>query len=90
MRDAAADLEFEEAARLRDEIKRLEQLELAVADDPLARHPGEGGSDRSGRGANPSLGRKRGRGDRPKGGGWGQLRRDAKPATAPTSPASTR
>ena len=44
MRDAAADLEFEEAARLRDEIKRLEQLELAVADDPLARHPGEGGS----------------------------------------------
>ena len=42
MRDAAADLEFEEAARLRDEIKRLEQLELAVADDPLAREP-EGG-----------------------------------------------
>jgi uncharacterized protein YndB with AHSA1/START domain len=34
MRDAAADLEFEEAARLRDEIKRLETLELAVADDP--------------------------------------------------------
>src|SRR6185437_7177927 len=31
MRDAAADLEFEEAARLRDEIKRLETLELAVA-----------------------------------------------------------
>ena len=42
MRDAAADLEFEEAARLRDEIKRLEQMELAVADDPLARNPGEG------------------------------------------------
>src|SRR5690606_27527465 len=42
MRDAAADLEFEEAARLRDEIKRLETLELAVADDPLARNPGEG------------------------------------------------
>ena len=42
MRDAAADLEFEEAARLRDEIKRLEALELAVADDPLARNPGEG------------------------------------------------
>ncbi len=35
MRDAAADLEFEEAARLRDEIKRLEQMELLVADDPL-------------------------------------------------------
>ena len=33
MRDAAADLEFEEAARLRDEIKRLEQMDLAIADD---------------------------------------------------------
>src|SRR5689334_2008507 len=44
MRDAAADLEFETAARLRDEIKRLEQMELAVSDDPLARNPGEGGS----------------------------------------------
>src|SRR5690606_2097420 len=37
MRDAAADLEFETAARLRDEIKRLRETELAVADDPLAR-----------------------------------------------------
>jgi excinuclease ABC subunit B len=37
MRTAAADLEFEEAARLRDEIKRLRQMELAIADDPLAR-----------------------------------------------------
>src|SRR5262249_16864250 len=37
MKSAAADLEFEEAARLRDEIKRLEQMELAVSDDPLAR-----------------------------------------------------
>ena len=37
MRAAAADLEFEEAARLRDEIKRLRQMELAIADDPLAR-----------------------------------------------------
>lgn len=30
MRDAAADLEFEEAARLRDEIKRLEDGELGL------------------------------------------------------------
>jgi excinuclease ABC subunit B len=30
MRTAAADLEFEEAARLRDEIRRLEQAELGV------------------------------------------------------------
>jgi len=37
MKEAAADLEFETAARLRDEIKRLRQTELAVADDPLAR-----------------------------------------------------
>ncbi len=37
MREAAADLEFEEAARLRDEIKRLRETELAIADDPLAR-----------------------------------------------------
>jgi len=37
MRTAAADLEFEEAARLRDEAKRLRQMELAIANDPLAR-----------------------------------------------------
>lgn len=37
MRDAAADLDFERAARLRDEIKRLRETELAIADDPLAR-----------------------------------------------------
>ncbi len=37
MRAAAADLEFEEAARLRDEVKRLRHMELAIADDPLAR-----------------------------------------------------
>ena len=34
---AAENLEFEEAARLRDEITRLETVELVVADDPLAR-----------------------------------------------------
>jgi excinuclease ABC subunit B len=37
MRAAAADLDFEEAARLRDEINRLQATELAVCDDPLAR-----------------------------------------------------
>jgi len=35
MRNAAADLEFEEAARIRDEIKRLEEMELAIADDVI-------------------------------------------------------
>ncbi len=38
MRDAAADLDFEEAAKLRDEIKRLQQTELAISDDPLTRN----------------------------------------------------
>ena len=37
MKEAAADLEFEEAGRLRDEIKRLQATELAIADDPFAR-----------------------------------------------------
>jgi excinuclease ABC subunit B len=37
MREAAADLDFEAAARLRDEIRRLQATELAVSDDPLAR-----------------------------------------------------
>jgi excinuclease ABC subunit B len=37
MREAAANLEFEEAARLRDEVKRLREVELTLADDPLAR-----------------------------------------------------
>ncbi|MGB0497536.1 MAG: excinuclease ABC subunit UvrB [Rubricella sp.] len=37
MMKAAENLEFEEAARLRDEVKRLETVELTIADDPLAR-----------------------------------------------------
>ena len=37
MREAAGDLEFETAARLRDEIKRLQETDLLIADDPLAR-----------------------------------------------------
>ena len=34
MRSAAADLEFEEAGRLRDEIKRLEALDLGLPPPP--------------------------------------------------------
>ena len=53
MRAAAADLDFEEAARLRDEIKRLRATELAVTDDPTAkfisRSPAGGGSARNAR-----------------------------------------
>nr|WP_319249390.1 excinuclease ABC subunit UvrB [uncultured Celeribacter sp.] len=37
MQKAAENLEFEEAARLRDEIKRLETVDLVLHDDPLAR-----------------------------------------------------
>jgi excinuclease ABC subunit B len=37
MRAAAANLDFEEAARFRDELKRLQAVELAIAGDPLAR-----------------------------------------------------
>ncbi len=50
MRDAAANLEFEEAARLRDEIKRLKTVQLAVMDDPLTRRS----EDSSARTAQPS------------------------------------
>ena len=39
MRNAAADLEFEEAARLRDEIKRLEALELGLPPPSAPRRP---------------------------------------------------
>jgi excinuclease ABC subunit B len=36
MREAAANLDFEEAARFRDKLKRLQAVELAIAADPLA------------------------------------------------------
>jgi excinuclease ABC subunit B len=45
MRAAAADLEFEQAGRLRDEIRRLEALELGIAPPPAAsvtQRPGGG------------------------------------------------
>ncbi|MFC7736254.1 excinuclease ABC subunit UvrB [Roseomonas sp. GCM10028921] len=42
MRAAAADLEFETAARLRDEIKRLENLELGLDAPPPSGHEARG------------------------------------------------
>jgi excinuclease ABC subunit B len=36
MKEAAGNLEFEAAARYRDEMKRLQAVELTIADDPLA------------------------------------------------------
>jgi excinuclease ABC subunit B len=60
MREAAADLNFEEAARLRDEIKRLRATELAVVDDPTAKvvrvEQGRGGAaDKRSRPHKPEL-----------------------------------
>jgi excinuclease ABC subunit B len=51
MRAAAADLEFEEAARLRDELRRLEALELGVPLDLMGKgHGGHAPQRREGRG----------------------------------------
>jgi excinuclease ABC subunit B len=51
MREAAADLEFEEAARLRDEIRRLEQADLGLVIGPTV------GSGAAVRGSEGSRGR---------------------------------
>ncbi|WP_265517054.1 excinuclease ABC subunit UvrB [Nitratireductor luteus] len=68
MRDAAADLDFEEAARLRDEIKRLKETELAIMDDPLARDVGVENTQKSRREA-AKKGKPGGRSPRPAGEG---------------------
>ncbi|WP_300519351.1 excinuclease ABC subunit UvrB [Aliiroseovarius sp.] len=65
MRKAAENLEFEEAARLRDEVHRLEAVELAVADDPLARQSAvEAASEPKGRSTAGKPGQRAGRGKR--------------------------
>ena len=68
MRAAAADLEFEEAARLRDELRRLEQMELEELNgEGGKKFTGPGG--RSTDGAAPGIAatrRKRGEGRAPK------------------------
>ncbi len=53
MRDAAANLDFEAAARLRDEIKRLKAVELAAMDDPIAREESRALEGKSKRGSTP-------------------------------------
>jgi len=70
MLKAAENLEFEEAAWIRDEVKRLEAVDLAVADDPLARQSAI--EERSAPGARSSSGKPgtrtyRGKGQRRKG-----------------------
>jgi excinuclease ABC subunit B len=80
MLEAASDLEFEEAARLRDEIKRLRETELAISDDPLARQnevegraggyagsSGKPGAPSGSRARKPSLDEMGGRGEVPAG-----------------------
>ena len=64
MRDAAADLDFETAARLRDEIKRLKAVELAAMDDPMARQ--EAASAEGARGTGKSEARQLERGGEPR------------------------
>ena len=54
---AAADLEFEEAARLRDEIRRHEEMDLALA-EPMSRTPQS--SSRHRQGSSKRDGKKRG------------------------------
>jgi excinuclease ABC subunit B len=73
MRAAAADLEFEEAARLRDEIKRLKEVELAVMDDPLAR--GDAGLPSPLRGRGRKSESSSGASARPSAGGGGSPRK---------------
>jgi excinuclease ABC subunit B len=75
MREAAADLNFEEAARMRDEVKRLRATELAVVDDPTAKYPS---SPRASRAPSPRL--------RGEGGGEGQRAAGAR-SNGPRKPA---
>ena len=74
MRDAAADLEFEEAARLRDEIKRLEELDL-MASDGIVGGDGESATHTSPMGREPAPDLIRGPG--------GGLERGRKGSSAP-------
>ncbi|WP_349434666.1 excinuclease ABC subunit UvrB [Pararhizobium sp. A13] len=88
MRNAAADLDFETAARLRDEIKRLKAAELAVMDDPMARQEARSAEGATGNARNPARAMEgtspspRSRGE---GGPKGRIRGDAA-NTGPISP----
>src|SRR6516164_4407108 len=71
MRQAAADLEFEEAARMRDEIRRLEAMDLGVSDSAAPRPrstAGTAGRVTGGGFGGKNVGRPAGRGGRPGGG----------------------
>ncbi|MGY6570671.1 MAG: UvrB/UvrC motif-containing protein, partial [Salinarimonas sp.] len=82
MREAAGNLEFEEAARLRDELKRLQETELMIGDDPMTRQSAiEDGAGRYGGG-----GSGKGRG----GGKGGARSRAAKPGLDDMGPGTDR
>ena len=73
MRAAAADLEFETAARLRDEIKRLESLELGLGSGGSITANEAGRSLRESTPAKPNRGKKEAWKPKPLGpggGGW--------------------
>jgi excinuclease ABC subunit B len=60
MREAASDLDFEEAARLRDELKRLRATELAVSDNPTTKTVNLNAPGSRGRSPSPGGGGSRG------------------------------
>src|SRR5690606_10871885 len=66
MRDAAADLDFEAAARIRDEIKRLKAAELAVMDDPMARQEASSAESARGNGRDTARAQEGGKGGKPR------------------------
>ncbi len=61
MREAAANLEFEEAARLRDEIHRLEHVELGVPTGPRRLQARIDAAKRTGRNRKPGKSRNSGK-----------------------------
>ena len=61
MLKAAENLQFEEAARIRDEIRRLEATELAISDDPFARQSVVEATVETGASTSPSAVRDRNR-----------------------------
>jgi excinuclease ABC subunit B len=91
MRAAAADLDFEQAARLRDEIKRLRATEMAVLDNPLS-YPSPargGGSSAEARQREGGRGGGRSRPHKPDLNEMGiGLTHEVKPARSPDSPRS--
>ncbi|MBP1882205.1 excinuclease ABC subunit UvrB [Sinorhizobium mexicanum] len=86
MRDAAADLDFETAARLRDEIKRLKAAELAALDDPLAREEARSAEGTTGRRKEEARSAEGTTGKRKEEARSAERKRDGKAIPSPISP----